>query len=68
METILRHIVNSISDDNVRYVLLYSKVSCEWTATKEVMCEDRLWHCAWMSDPYPNQYGARRAIAFFCGA
>jgi len=65
--TILRHIVNSISDSNVRYLLLYAKTLQQWSAAKEVMCDDGMWHTAWFSDPYPNQLGARNAITIYHG-
>lgn len=59
-------LVNSISDDMVRYVLVNDTNMRTWKAKKQVRTDGK-WFTCWNSEEYANQLGARNSIRHYLG-
>jgi len=53
--------LTSIDTKTERYTLVHRSGE-PWFAQMETKMVDGSWHCAWMSEAYLNQAGARQAI------
>jgi hypothetical protein len=65
-KTEAKYLVNSISDETVRYVLVEHLIHGVWQARKQVMTDGK-WFTCWRSEDYPNQLGARNSIRHYLG-
>jgi hypothetical protein len=54
--------LTSLDTDTERYSLVHGSGQ-GWSARMEILMADGSWHKAWYSETFPNQRGAREAIA-----